>query len=220
MNASAAGSILFEGAVVSVKLAASSLWKQNIIYSVDDQNVSIALQDVYLYNVIMKGSAIVIKYTNEYFEYLFEGTVAKINPQYPASVLVHIDKCEELINTRAFQRFDTHLAAYVIPIWDDVNYFSVVTNISLGGMAFICKENFGYGDELNVCMYTPGSKTICVTGKVIRRSVKNSYIDYSMQFIQMLEEDSIVLSEYLDDLDSKIREMQEEYMNKIRPLIT
>lgn len=214
MNAEAASSILKEGSHVSTKLKLGNglAWFRNIVYRSEGSFVHLALIDRYLENVIVTGNHITIKYFNEFFVYLFEGVIHSIQAGSPGYVVVQISEAEEIINTRLSPRYDTYLSANLKAPWDNTYYFSVITDLSYGGMAFMCAHRFDYGEEIEVTAYLPFNQIFQTTGKVIRRSLKSSVIDYSMQFVVIDEHNCSLLAKYFSRLDAENANMYELYL--------
>ncbi|MCX7923124.1 MAG: PilZ domain-containing protein [Clostridia bacterium] len=217
MNVNMISSILKEGMIVSTKISPNHTWYQNILYKCEDNLLYTSLINSYVENIIMIGTTITVKYANEFFEYLFEGVVSSINTDYPAHVVININKAEEMINTRTFPRYEVYLASTLKPIWFESSHFSVVTNLSLGGMAFLCKEQFEYGEELDTCIYLPGNANIVRgKGKVIRKNPKLHVIDYSMQFIEMDEDCSNIISSFITSLEDDYQKLQNNFFENIK----
>lgn len=203
MNASAVSTILKEGMIVNTRLDNSNAWYYNILCKSKGNKVSVRLLDSYVQNVIMPGSTIVLKYSNEYFQYLFEGTVSEITVNDPAHVVVQVNKAEELINTRAFPRYDLYFTAQIKPLWRDVPFFCITSNIGLGGIAFLSQHQFDYGEENDVSIYLPNRQIIHAFGKVIRKCSRGNLFDYSMQFMEIDEVNSGLLSAYLQSIEEE-----------------
>lgn len=216
MNTFAAKSILKEGTLVSTKLGNCNAWYNNIIYKIDEDQMVMSLIDSYLENTIMINSHLDVKYSNEFFEYIFEGTVVAIEPKSPRSITILIKRAEELVNTRSFPRYDTYIASTVKLLWEDTLHFSIVNNICLGGMAFVCKRELDYGEEANVCIYIPDFEVICSRGKIIRKTRKNNIFNYSMQFVDMDEANSIRISDYLASIDGINSELKEAFEKNVK----
>lgn len=208
MNAVSVSAILHTGSVISTKIGANNIWYRNIVYKCEDNMVSIALIDNYMENLIMPGTKMVLKQTNECFEYIFEGVVSNIQMEVPTQIWVHVNKAEEIINTRVFPRYDTYLASDIKPVCDEKKYFSIVTNISLGGIAFASSHIFDYGEECDVSIFMSREKTVLCRGKVIRRNNKGDYIDYSMQFVDMDEINNNLVSDYLETHGKNIERLK------------
>ncbi len=209
-------SVLKEGLIVSTRFSKSSTWHQNIIYKVKNNLVYTALTESYLENIIMLGSNMVIKYSNEYFEYIYEGVVSDISTESPAHIVLQINKSEEVINTRAFPRYDIYLAANIRPLEDPCPYFSIATNISLSGMAFAARYEFDYSEENGFNLLLPSQQKICAKGKIIRKSAKKDYFDYSMQFTDMDDANSTMLLSYLKRLEEKANILRSNYEKSIK----
>lgn len=217
LNANIVSTVLKEGTIIRTKVGNSPAWYQNIVFKCEDDTVNIALIESYIENIIMLGTNISLKCANEYFEYLFEGVVSGINPEYPSSVTVHVTKASEMINTRTFPRYDVYLASNIKPLWDDSFHFAIVTNICLGGMAFLLKHQFDYGEDLDISVFIPeNSQSVCAKGRIIRRSIKTNFIDYSMQFNEMDEQNSIILSNYLTTLEENWITVQNDFFDNIK----
>lgn len=211
MNAEVVSSILEEGMIISSKLPPSNAWYYNIVCKCSDSQVCILLVDGYVRNTISQDSNIVLKFANEYFEYLFEGRITAITPGNPGFVHIQVNRAEELVNTRMFPRYDVNLGIHIKPLWKDEGLFSVLTNLSLGGIAFVCKNQFDYGEECEISIYLSDNRTVSAKGKIIRRSLKGEMFDYSMQFIEMIEEDSNLLADYIEDLEQQWEKMRERF---------
>ncbi len=219
MNPESASSFLKPGTIVNTRVGSNSIWYRNIVYSCQGAEVCLGLTDSYLENIIMPGMKFSIKLTGEYFEYIFEGSVTGIKSYHPARIFIQVGRAQEVINTRAFPRFDAYLSSSLRPLWDSTSHFCITTNISLGGIAFVTKCSYECGDELEVYIFLPGGKLINCNGKIIRKSVRGELVDYNMQFIEMDEENSNILSDYIEYLDESLTKLKARYINDIQPLL-
>ena len=216
MNTAEASTVLKEGTLVSTRVGTSGGWYNNIVLKLEDQKISLSLINSYLENTILVDTNMSIKYTNEFFEYLFEGSVVDIDPNYPGVVTISIKKADELVNTRFFPRYDAYLASTIKTQYDNDLHFSVVNNICLGGMAFISKVELEYGEEAEVLVYLNKHDAINVKGKIIRKNKKANYYSYSMQFTEMLEESSNQLANYLSAMDERNCHLQNHFFECIK----
>ncbi len=219
MNLAAVQKILQEGTIINTRLDSGNAWYQNIVYKVNGKKVTIALLDSYIRNFVMSGSSMVLKYSSEYFEYLFEGSVADIVPKRPSFVTIQVCKAAELINTRAFPRYELNLPVYINSFNSEGPSFCITTNISLGGMAFKSRNSFDIGDEADVEIILPSNATIPLKGRIIRKSLKSNPSEYSMQFIEMDESNSNLLSECFALEEEKWINMKAIYMKEIKSKI-
>jgi len=210
-------SVLKEGIVVNTKVGSNNIWYQNIVYKCEENQISLALINSYLESTIMLGTNMLIKFANEYFEYVFEGHVSSIKAGFPSYITLKIIKGEEMINTREFPRYDIYLASEIYSAVDNTSYFSIVVNVSLGGMAFVSNHEFDYGEESDIKVFLPDNKYAYAKGKTIRKSIKIDHINYSMQFIEMTEKNSILLSDYLSFLDDDLLRLKNHFIQCIKP---
>lgn len=220
LNAQAAAVILKEGTIVSTKLGSSVAWYRNIICKSNENSLWVELIVPYLENIISPGMPINIKYCNEYFLYLFEGTVTGISTGNPSFVEISVTTAEELVNTRSFPRYDTYLVCTAQTIWDEEGCFSILTNISYGGMAFMCSQRFDCGEELGIRIYLPENQQVYVRGKIINRCVLQGTYDYSLQFIIIDNEDRIKLSRHFSVLENEISTIQERFHKALKFITT
>ncbi|MGI6668403.1 MAG: hypothetical protein ACOX4M_02910 [Acetivibrionales bacterium] len=145
MNASVVPSILSEGMMIGVRIGHDAPWHGNIIYEVTDNEIKIAYIDKSVKKSVNKpvepGTPVWVKYSNDYFMYYFCGEVKSIGTEFPESITLAMNSVVEFINNRMYPRYDVRLKAFIRPIWDDTPYECLVTDISYGGAAFICKKN-------------------------------------------------------------------------------
>lgn len=216
LNVEAASVILKEGMSVSTRLDSGMTWYRNIVYKSKGSMVYISLLENYPEKMLTTGSNICLKYVNDYFIYLFEGMVNCICPDEPSHVAIRITSAEEIINSRLSPRYDVCLAADLRPSWDDESYSSIITDISFGGAAFMCKYKFDHNEELNVVIHLPEGDTIHTAAKVIRRDIRNAAIDYSMQFIEFNESNCNILSRFFLLIEDEIMLMYKRFISNVK----
>ncbi|NJD04129.1 MAG: PilZ domain-containing protein [Ruminiclostridium sp.] len=212
MNVEAVSAILKEGSPVSTRIGSGSAWYRNIVYKSENNFVHLSLIDRYLENIVIVGTQISIKFFNEFFVYVFSGIIHNIYAGYPGYVIVQITDAEEIINTRLSPRYDIYLPANLKPEWDSIFFFSVITDISYGGMAFMCSHRFDHSEEVQVMAYLPLNQVFQTKGKVIRRNIKNGIIDYSMQFTEISEQSCGILSKYFARLDAENAALYQQFL--------
>ncbi|MDQ2085409.1 PilZ domain-containing protein [Herbivorax sp. ANBcel31] len=218
MRKNIVSSLLKEGMVISTRLSFCNVWTQNIIYKVKNRSVTVALLTDYLESIIMPGQPFLIKYSNENSEYVFKGEVTKVDPEFPSSVTINVLNVTELKNQRVFPRVDAYLAANIKLEDDNQEYFAVIHDISLVGMAFYCKDILEPEDKQIECfIYLPNKQTISAKGKIVRTIFKNDdIIDYGIQYIEMHEENNNSLSNFFTDIEEVKSKLQSEFVNSIK----
>jgi hypothetical protein len=190
-------SIFKKGTAVSTMLNSSYVWQPNTVEKVNKNTVFVPLLDGYVSSLIMQGTNMSIKYSTEYYEYIFDGIVSKINLENPGYVAININKIDKKINTRAFTRYDIYLPSNIKLMTGNTSYFSIVTNISLKGMSFTSNHEFDYNDLCSVCIHLPSSEIIDLNGKIKRKIIKDKFLDYGMHFEEISQINTKTLSEYI-----------------------
>lgn len=210
--------LLKEGMVIGTKLSSCNVWVQNILYKVKKRSVTVGLLTEYLKNIIMLDQSFSIKYITEVSEYIFEGKITKINPDFPSSVTIDIVNVTEVKNQRVFPRADVFLAANIRFEGTIKEYFSVIHNISLVGIAFYCKNILEPNDKQIECfIYLPNKQTISAKGEIIRTIYKNDdIIDYGLQFTEMHEENNNSLSNFFSDIEYEKIKLRNDFINSIK----
>lgn len=216
MKSNSVLSVLKEGSIISTRFGTRNTWYPNTVCRIKNNHVYIPLIQSYLQNIIMPGSDLIIKYTCDHFEYIFEGVVCEIVADYPSYVVLKINKSEEIMNSRYFQRYDTYLASSVRPNGGTDFIFSIIINISLTGIAFISKHEFDYSEDNEVGILIPGRQKIYGKGKIIRKSAKEHYFEYSMQFTDMDDLNNNILSDYLTQLETDVLNLLEDYEHNFK----
>lgn len=210
-------SILKEGTIVGTKLGYSNIWLENIVYKRDNHNISIALINGYLENIIMLGQTITLKYSEEQKETIFAGKIIDIHPEFPSHVTISIESIKELQNSRTFPRSDVYLASDITCVETLEQYFVVVHNISLVGMAFYSKEDFKLQDNLfNINIYLPEDKIINAKGQIKRKVSVDELFDYGMEYVEMKEDTSNLLAGFFNSLNNDRARLNEEYITRIK----
>lgn len=209
--------ILKEGTLVYTKLSTSNIWHQNILYKVENKTLTIALLQGFLESIIMPGQNITIKYTTESMEYLYSGTIAEIQPQFPSHVKVNIVSVKELKNLRVFPRYDVYLAANIKYENTEEDYFSIIHDISLSGMSFYSRDIFAIDDrQLNITIYLPDKSMIIAKGNVIRKTDHETYSDYGLKYTDMQEENNNSLYSFFSKLEEKKSKIKDSFFTSIK----
>ncbi|NLP15208.1 MAG: PilZ domain-containing protein [Clostridium sp.] len=209
--------VLKEDMIISTRLSSSNIWIQNIVYKVENHMVTIGLLSEYLENIIMLGQNMTLKVSNPKTEFLFEGEIVKITPDFPSCVTLKIRDIKKLKNIRTFPRYDVYLGAVIKPSDSDEEYFAIVHNISLVGMAFYSRDDFKIGDQsFEFSVYLPDSKTVKATGKVTRVSLKEHFSDYGFQYTQTNGESNTLLPDFFNSIEDEKDKLREEFLTYVK----
>lgn len=208
--------ILKEGSLVGTRLDNSLFWYDNIVYKSEGRIVYIALIDKYPDDAVAPGRSISIKFVNEFFIYVFEGTVIKIDAAYPGYAAVRVTSAEEMINSRLSPRYDVNLPASLKPVWDSDSYPATMTDISFGGAAFLSAHRFDYNEELCAVIHLPEGNTVHAAGKVVRRNIRSTVTDYSLQFVELDENNCNILSRFFLHIEDEISLLHKKFISDVK----
>lgn len=208
MNLNKVPSILKKGVMISTMLDSSYVWQKNVVEEAESNIVYISLLDCYVSSLIMQGIEMTLKYTTEYYEYIFQGIVSSISLNNHGHVAVTVNKIEEKINTRAFTRYDIYLPSNIKLESGKTSYFSIVTNISLKGMSFTSNHEFNYDDKCSVAIHLPDMVKLDLCGSIRRKIFKGSFVDYGMHFYKIPDSTAKNLSNYIMTLENGNQKLQ------------
>lgn len=210
--------LLKEGTVVSTKLSSCNIWVQNILYKIKKRSVTVGLLSDYLENIILLGQPFTIKYTTDNSEYIFEGEITKINPDFPSSIIINIVNITQLKNQRMFPRTDVFLAANIKPEKTNRQCFSIIHNISRVGMAFYSKDILeANGEQLECFLSLPNKQTLSTKGEIVRTSFKNdNIIDYGLKFTEIHKENHNILSNFFNNMQEEKVRLRNKYNSSIK----
>jgi hypothetical protein len=108
---------------------------------------------------ILVDTCVIVKFKNEFFEYLIHGSIAKIELCGSPFIRVHNLDIFGNINNRIFPRHDVYLPA-TISIGSDITYFCTVLNISLGGIAFLLDKEIPSSTDCETNIFLNDKNTI------------------------------------------------------------
>ena len=162
-----------------------------------------------------------IKLTNKDMEFLFTGTVTKIQPQFPSYVTINVKTLKDMKNSRVFPRYDVYLAANIESNNSKDKHFAIIHNISLIGMAFYSKNDFSISDEqLNLTIYLPNKDIITAKGTITRKISSDSYIDYGLKYTDMQEDINNSLYSFFSELEDEKSRLKDIFFKSIKKHLT
>jgi hypothetical protein len=159
---------------------------------------------------IFVNTLVTIKFKNEYFEYIINGTISKIELCSPPFIRIHVLDVFENKNNRIFPRRDVYLPAN-LSINNNI-YYCTISNISLGGIAFTLDKKIPNTTECEAYIFLSEKNTIFCKGIILRSSPRDLYQEFNMQFTFMDEEDSNSLYSYLYSIDNFYDDLRNKYL--------
>lgn len=209
---------LVEGSVIRTKHYDNSNWVTNIVYNINEDyiEIDIGLEKDYVDNLIMVGDTMKCKYTSNENEYSLIGWVSRIKADFPQSITIKVHEIEEFDNKRSSYRYDVYLCSIIKEkSEDEKGIFSILTNISRTGAAFIVKENLDNQLQRSDMkqksfffeIYISPEKKLNFTGSVKRKTNNIRGIEYGIQIDDISINNEKILNDFIDELENKDKEI-------------
>lgn len=203
--------LLYPGSLVSVKVENGLAWSLNIVSGCRNEYIDIPMTQDLLKSFIFIGSDIELKFKNEYYEYIIQGTISKIELCGSPFIRVDIQDIAEAKNSRIFPRRDVYLPA-TLSIDSENTYFCTISNISLGGIAFLLDREIKSDTECEANIFLDKDNTIFVKGSILKSVKLDPFFKFNMKFTYMDEEDSNCLYSYIQAIDKSYDILRSIYL--------
>jgi len=213
LNKSCIPKLILPGSLISVRIGNDLIWSSTIVCDCNEEGIGIPLTADLMKSCIFVDTCATIKFKNEYFEYLIHGSISKIELSASPFIMVKVLNIFGNINNRIFPRHDVYLPA-TLSIANNNTYFCTVSNISLGGIAFLLNKEIPSATNCEANILLNEKNTIFSKGIILRCSPQASLLEYSMQFTFMNEEDSNCLYSFLYSIDNSYEGLISKYSNK------
>ena len=213
------GDFLDKGSIVRTKHCESPNWVTNVVYGLNDESIEIdmGLEKNYIENIIMIGDTMKCKYTTSDHEYTVTGWVSKISTGCPQSITIKVQRIERFDNKRDSYRYDVYLSSVVkVKREDGKGIFSILTNISLTGAAFIVRENIGKllnFDEstldskiVTIEAYISPERIIVFEGEIVRKCDRDKGVEYGVRIFDMDMDNEKQLNGFINELAIRDKE--------------
>lgn len=202
---------LFPGVLISIKVEHNICWTLNIVIQCTEEYIDLPFTPDIVNEHLMVGSNVIIKYGNEYFEYIISGKVSNITLGTLPYFRVKITTISDTINQRALPRQDIHLPVEVVNEKIGLIY-GVTSNISLCGIC-ICTNNLLSQDEVyDISLNTFNDGTIYFSGNIVRSGQVGPLLMYSIIINYMDIDNSNKLSCFLFSLNKSFDNLRNQYL--------
>lgn len=182
---------LYNDDIVKTNLEKSNDWIANIAYKVfpEDGEFEIAFDDRYLNSLVMVGDKMKVTKTVEGFEYIIDAVITQIRIEPTRTMLLRVEDINKVQNLRKDERFSVNYATTIQSFSELEGVFGVVTNISVSGLAFVCKQDFAVGEVVRLSIMLPSS-SFMIDAEIMRISDSNVGNEYGVRFLRS-DEDAI-----------------------------
>lgn len=171
--------------IIKTSLEKSNDWIQNIAYKVysDNNELEIAFDDRYLSSLVMVGDKIKITKTIDGYEYIVDAIIIQIRIEPTRTMLLKVENIIKVQNLRKDERYSVNYATTIQSFSELDGVFGVVVNISVSGLAFVCKQNFMVGEVVRLSIMLPSS-TFVIDAEIMRVSDSNVGNEYGVRFLR------------------------------------
>jgi hypothetical protein len=171
--------------IIKTSLEKSNDWIQNIAYKVysDSNELEIAFDDRYLSSLVMVGDKMKITKTMDGYEYIVDAIIIQIRIEPTRTMLLRVENIIKVQNLRKDERYSVNYATTIQSFSELDGVFGVVVNISISGLAFVCKQNFVVGEVVRLSIMLPSS-TFVIDAEIMRVSDSNVGSEYGVRFLR------------------------------------
>ena len=127
--------------------------------------------------------------TVEGFEYIIDAVITQIRIEPTRTMLLRAEDIIKVQNLRKDERFSVNYATTIQSFSELDGVFGVVTNISVSGLAFVCKQDFAIGEVVRLSIMLPSS-SFMIDAEIMRISDSNVGNEYGVRFLRS-DEDAI-----------------------------
>ena len=202
--------LIIPGSLVSFRISKQASWTLNIVSKCGGDTINLPLSADLMKACLFIGTNVDIKYNNDYFEYIINGSIVKIELSGSPYIKVKINKIVENVNHRFFPRLDVCLPAAICSA--DNTFYCNVTNLSLGGTAFLIDKEISLNSTCEINILLEYNSSVYARGTILRSSKEDSLHKYSMMFTFMEEENSNRLYSYLYNLEFSYNSLRSKYL--------
>lgn len=190
--------------IIKTNLEKSSEWIQNIAYKVfsDENEIEIAFDDRYLSSLVMVGDKMKITRTLDGFEYIIDAIITQIRIEPTRTMLLRVENINKVQNLRKDERYSVNYAVTIQSFSELDGVFGVVVNISVSGLAFVCKQNFIVGEVVRLSIMLPSS-TFMIDAEVMRISDSSVGSEYGVRFLRTDEEAIEDIKRLIDNIKER-----------------
>ena len=197
---------LKKGTMVKTQVDDSSEWITNVVFNMypETDEIEIVYDDRYLNHLVMLGDALKLTYTEESFEYIIDTWITGIRLAEVKIMTLKVVSVNKYTNFRKDERYSVSYAATIQTLEDFEGIFAVVTNISMSGLAFVCRELFMVGDFVRVSIMLPSSSFI-IDAEIVRTKEGPKATEYGVRFVR----DDKAAKEEIANLIEDIKERED-----------
>lgn len=195
---------LVEKSVVKTKLNKATEWIPNIINRmfVEENEIEIALDERYLSSLVMVGDEMQITQTINGYEYIINCMITQISIEPKRVILLKIEDIKKIQNFRKDERYSVNYATTIQSFSEEDGVFGVVVNISVSGLAFVCRTGFVPGEMVRLSIMLPAS-TFTIDAEIMRVSDSDKGNEYGVRFLRTDDDAVRDIKQLIEDIKER-----------------
>lgn len=195
---------LVKESIVKTKLDKSNEWIPNVVHRIfpEENELEIALDDRYLLSLIMVGDTMQITQTIEGFEYIIDCIITQIKIEPARTILLKAENIKKIQNFRKDERYSVNYATTIQSFSEENGVFGVVVNISISGLAFVCRNNFVPGEMVRLSIMLPSS-TFTIDAEIMRITDTDKGNEYGVRFLRTDEDAMRDIKKLIEDIKER-----------------
>jgi len=195
---------LIEESIVKTKLVKANDWIANIVHKIyfDKNELEIALDERYISSLIMVGDDMQVTQTIEGYEYIINCKIMQISIEPKRIILLKVNNIKKIQNFRKDERYSVNYATTIQSFSEEDGVFGVVVNISISGLAFVCRNTFIPGEMVRLSIMLPSS-TFTIDAEIMRVSDSDKGNEYGVRFLRTDEEAIRDIKQLIEDIKER-----------------
>lgn len=195
---------LIEKSLIKTKLSKANDWIPNIVHKILDNGneIEIALDERYLSSLVMVGDDIQVTQTIEGYEYIIDCTITQISIEPKRVILLRVNNIRKVRNFRKDERYSVNYATTIQSFSEEDGVFGVVVNISISGLAFVCRNTFLPGEMVRLSIMLPSS-TFTIDAEIMRVSDSDKGNEYGVRFLRTDDDAIRDIKKLIEDIKER-----------------
>ena len=195
---------LVEGSIVKSKLEKANDWIPNVANRIfpSSNEIEIALDDRYLSALVMVGDDMQLTQTIDGFEYIMECIITQIRIEPTRTILLKVNDVRKIQNFRKDERYSVNYATTIQSFSEETGVFGVVVNISVSGLAFVCRNSFIPGEMVRLSIMLPAS-TFNIDAEIMRVTDTDKGNEYGVRFLRNDEDATQDIKKLIEDIKER-----------------
>ncbi|MEN8907568.1 MAG: PilZ domain-containing protein, partial [Clostridiales bacterium] len=192
--------------LIKINFERDNNWNVFMIHEIKNNEIVLIVDSNKFKIDVRENDAAYLKFMSNQYEYFVYASVIEVTDYKILVISLENFSGQKFFNVRKHNRFDTDFEVNIIK--DELlKLKGKIKNISLSG-ALIKLEgnNFENGDLINLNM-PMSENTLKATAKVIRKSIQKGVTNYGVEFINMTEENYVILKNEVMKFEKKLYKM-------------